>query len=237
MSLTIRKCAWIEEGYGYDARGAAIIFNKIVRGAGRRVFARIAGSGARLYVFTRDRDLAQTAAVTDHVTWENPSHDRDWDDATAAYVSLPANTARTALRIYDIGAVSDVFLHLRWRGDGSDVRIYLAISTDGTTWTDIYTAQGNSAVSLFFKVKARYFKIDGSNSGTTPLGLYVYSFEIFDLTNYDQMIESTGSPVELEVTPVNQKVIVWRDCPQPCDWQVFTLRRTRVRDLLLFDVT
>ena len=236
MSTTIKKCTWIEEGYGYDASGLGIIFNKIARGAGRRVFARIAGSGARLYVFTRGKDLAQTATVTDSVTWTNPTYDRDWDDATQAYVSLAANTARTTLRTYDIGAVKNVLLHLRYQSDASYVYIYLAVSSDGATWTDVYSGFSTTAVSLFFKVTARYFRVDGANQTTSAYKLYVNSFEIFDTANYDQMVESAGHPVELEVSPADQKVTVWHDCPNLCDWQIYTVRCARLASLSMLEV-
>jgi hypothetical protein len=151
-------------------------------------------SDAVAKIYTRDKDLTQSATITNATTKIiNPTHDRDHNDGSAAIICTdPGNSAcinhggslplsERVVRTYDYGTVATRYIyavtgvydyHL-----GSGVsRLYM--SSNGTTWSLI---AGNQ--TIFIKTTFRYIQWRVANSGTGMSDIHLNTLEVFDPNN------------------------------------------------------
>jgi hypothetical protein len=179
-----------------------LLYNKISIDYGKTWYFRFRGDG-EIYVYRGDKDKAKTATVTDNVTLDSPTNDRDWNDSTLVSYSINANTPETVLRTYDFGSVKTRFLHIRsgYYAYGTN-RFY--ISSDGDTWTLIYDGRGTT---LILKQTFRYLRWSGYNSESSTGRLYLYTVEAFDLDDYT-FKSNTGSLTIKGYEPI---LWVWLD--------------------------
>jgi hypothetical protein len=175
-----------------------LLFNKITLQAGRKSiirFAQLAGySDAVAKIYTRDKDLTQSATITNATTKIiNPTYDRDHNDGSAATICTdPSNPqcinyggslplSERVVRTYDYGTVATRYIyaitgvydyHL---GSGLS-RLYM--SSNGTTWSRIAENQ-----TIFIKATFRYIQWRVANSGSGSSDIYLNTLEVFDPDN------------------------------------------------------
>jgi len=154
-----------------------MILNKSVFPLGRTRYVKF-GTGVVAYHFKKDKEKTQTATITDYVTVTNPTYDRDFNDDTYAYYSVPATTTQD-IRLYDYGSVATRFILCKIGSVTSGTFSRLYISSDGSTWTLVAQREGASTTYLI-KATFRYIKWQGYNTNSTAYAVYLYTLEVFD---------------------------------------------------------
>ena len=158
-----------------------LLYNKVLFEYGKNRYIRMRGVG-KAYFYAKDKEKANTATVTDHVTVTNPNNDRDYNDDSYASASVPASTSNYLIRTYDFGTSKDRFLYLKhYTPSGTASRILG--SEDGTTWTEISRSSPGTLISIY-KARFRYLRWIADNSTTSAYSVYLYTLEAFDLDDY-----------------------------------------------------
>ena len=159
-----------------------LLYNKVLFEYGKNRYIRMRGVG-KAYFYTKNKEKARTATVTDHVTVTDPNNDRDYNDNTRASADVPAKTSNYLIRTYDFGTSKDRFLFFRHNTQSIYTTSRILGSEDGTTWTEISKTTGTDLTSIC-KVRFRYLRWVGDNSDTSAYPVYLYTLEAFDLDDY-----------------------------------------------------
>jgi len=163
-------------------RFPTLLYNKVFFEYGKTRYIRMRGVG-RAYFYTKDKEKARTATVTDHVTVTNPNNDRDYNDDSYASASVPASTSNYLIRTYDFGTSKDRFLYLKHYTTASSIISRILVSEDGTTWTEITNTAYITSASVH-KARFRYLRWIADNSSTSAGSVWLYTLEAFDLDDY-----------------------------------------------------
>ena len=200
-----------------------LILNKSIFALGRTRYVRF-GKGAVAYHFKKDKEKVQTATITDYVTVTNPTSDRDFNDDTYAYYSVPATTTQD-IRMYDFGTVATrfVFCKLESAATGTYSRLYA--SSDGTTWTLLAQKDG-TPTTFFMKASFRYLKWQGYNTNASAYAVFLYTLEVFD-PNDCSAKSDTGELVVVGYGDIGWVVL---DGSGSCAYYVYDISDVKVTD-------
>jgi len=159
-----------------------LLYNKVLFEYGKNRYIRMRGVG-KAYFYTKNKEKAITATVTDHVTVTNPSNDRDYNDDTRAEASVPASTSNYLIRTYDFGSNKDRFVFIKHSAPASNIFSRILVSEDGTTWTEISKVSYGTLTSIY-KARFRYLRWVADNSTASAYTMWLYTIEAFDLDDY-----------------------------------------------------
>jgi len=194
MSFRVIKYTFTEVTAETTANPPILLNNKVIIPYTIKQRVRLGGYNPAIKEYTKDKDLRQTATVTDYVTVSNPNNDKDWNDGSYASVTLAASTAETTLRIIDLGAVKTVYIYYKHYSPTSGVLSRLYVSQDGSTWSKIDEAE-SATRSGFCKSTCRYIRWTGTNSTSSSYYVYLYSIEIFDVNGSTHVTAGSGEAV------------------------------------------
>jgi hypothetical protein len=165
-----------------------LILNKYYNPSGKDRFIRFA-TDLYLYEFDKTKEKAQTATITDYVTVNNPTYDRDHNDSTYSWVGIPGGTSQD-IRLYDFGSVKTRFIYVKVYVDSSSLYNRISISEDGSTWETILNYNTVAEATFLFKKTFRYLKWHAENTGTSTYYPRLYSLEVFDIDDYVARVTS-----------------------------------------------
>jgi hypothetical protein len=150
------------------------------------------GVGATCYHHQKAKEKAAGSTLTDYVTITNPGNDRDYNDATAASVSVAAGATQD-IRQYDFGVSKERVAQCDLGSAAAGIYSEVLYSVDGSTWNTLFSKDSTHAMYCG-KATFRYLKWRGRNTTGSGNTVYLYTIEAFDLDDYNGM-SNTGELV------------------------------------------
>jgi hypothetical protein len=164
----------IERSRGLSAPTGSLLVKerRAIREGTRFILATSSGSG---FIALQSEDLIRPATTTYIASFDIPGAEKDWNDNTCMRTAFGSPAPRTSLIKYDLGSLfPSLTLAIYSRSYYGYVRLYVAVSPDDVTYTDIISAVTQSTTATWHirtGLNVRYVRLDADNPGSSD---YIY---------------------------------------------------------------